>query len=198
MRDVIRQKVLAMRGPLLWSGLALAMLAAASFARIYLDRRHDAAIIRALNAGEDRQIDLKAASDEVLLARINELLRRDRFDEAYALLDAFSATASTQATDGVQRADAIYNIANYRIRQATEIIRKGDFDGATALVNIAKSEYRIALRQRPDSWDLKHNLDVAMRMVRDLPQSDSEPEEVPPDAPTRVWTDLPGVPKGLP
>lgn len=197
MHNSIIMKLRALRGPLLWSALVATLAFAALCANDYLERRRGADVIRALNDGEDRQIDPKSASSAVVLARITELLRRDRFDEAHALLDVFSGAGSSNASES-DRALALYNIANYRVRRATSLISKGDFDGATALVNVAKGEYRLALRQMPEKWDFKHNLDVAMRMVRDLPQSESEPEEVPPDAPTRVWTDLPGVPKGLP
>lgn len=197
MHSSIFAKLRVLRGPMLWSALAATLAFAAVSANEYRERRRGADIIHALSQGEDRQIDPKSASSAVVLARITELLRRDRFDEAHALLDAFIGADSKNASYS-DRALALYNIANYRVRQATALISKGDFDGATALVNVAKGEYRLALRQMPEEWDFKHNLDVAMRMVRDLPQSESEPEEVPPDAPTRVWTDLPGVPKGLP
>lgn len=197
MLDRLIHKIRALRGLILWTALLATCFAAVFFTRSYIERRQDADIIQALNAGEDREIKLKSASSTVILARIGELLRRDRFDEAHALVDTIGVRSAANTLDP-NRPRALFNIANYRIRQATELIAKGDFDGATALVNVAKSEYRMALRQQPDDWDFKYNLDVAMRMVRDLPQSDSDPEEVPPDAPTRVWTDLPGVPKGLP
>lgn len=197
MYEEIISRLRALRGPFLWTALLAITVAAAFFARDYSDRRRDAKLIQALNSGEDRQIEVGSASPAVILARIGELLRRDRFDEAYAMLDILNGKVATSSDDAF-RARALYNIANYRVRRSMELISKGDLDGATAQVNVAKSEYRMALRQRPDDWDFKHNLDVAMRMVRDLPQSDSEPEEVPPDAPTRVWTDLPGVPRGLP
>ena len=63
---------------------------------------------------------------------------------------------------------------------------------------LAKDDYRLALRLDPTAWDIKFNFDVAMRIVRDFPGYEQEGEDVPPDAPKRLWTDLPGVPKGLP
>ncbi len=189
----ILARLRTLSGPALWLWLLLAIAGTFYFLRTTLATKSDNAVIAALNGGEDREIDAGSASDAVVLARLNELLRRDRFDEAQALANG---TAGRSAPS--YRVKAIYNLANDRVRRAVAAIGKGDFDGATALVNVAKSEYRIALRMEPDNWDLKHNLDVAMRIVRDLPLSDSDPQEVPPDAPTRVWTDLPGVPKGLP
>ena len=69
---------------------------------------------------------------------------------------------------------------------------------SNALTQLAKDEYRLALRLDPSNWDIKHNLDVAMRLVRDFPGYEGEAEEVPEDAPKNLWTDLPGVPRGLP
>ncbi|HPG89446.1 MAG TPA: hypothetical protein PLD46_07305 [Hyphomicrobium sp.] len=150
-------------------------------------------LIAKLVNGEDIPVDAKSAPDTLIIASINELIRRDRFDEAQALANSASARMSPRV-----HAKALYNLANSRTRRAIALVGNGDLDGATALVNVAKGEYRLALRVAPDDWDAKYNLDVAMRMVRDLPVGDNHPEEVPPDAPKRVWTDLPGVPKGLP
>ncbi|PPD00342.1 MAG: hypothetical protein CTY31_04100 [Hyphomicrobium sp.] len=181
------------RSALLWSALATSAASVMYFAVAYWRALDANNMVRALNSGQDIDVNIARAPDRLLLARINELLRRDRFDEAQGIANAAAPRMADQ-----HRAQTLYNLANDRVRRATALISKGDIDGATALVNVAKSEYRLALRQSPDVWDVKYNLDVAMRMVRDLPSGDNEPEEVPPDAPKRVWTDLPGVPKGLP
>jgi mxaK protein len=77
-------------------------------------------------------------------------------------------------------------------------IEGGALDKAIPLTKLAKDDYRRALSLDPDFWDAKFNFDVAMRLVRDLPGYEQEGEEAPPDAKTRLWTDLPGVPRGLP
>jgi mxaK protein len=92
----------------------------------------------------------------------------------------------------------LYNMANARMRAAMTAIGKGDYDKAIPLVTLSKSEYRNALRLDPEDWDAKYNLDIAMRLVRDLPQAVGEDEEKPLQTPEKLWTDLPGVPKGLP
>lgn len=155
--------------------------------------RRDNATIAALEAGEDVPVDLRTASGEVLFARSRYLLQRDRGEEAQTLLDASSAMA-----DPKLRARLLYNHANARIRDALDAIGRGDHDKAIPITRLAKDEYRLALRLDPDAWDIKHNYDVAMRIVRDFPGGEVEGEEVPPDAPKRLWTDLPGVPRGLP
>ena len=179
--------------PALWSMLGLALVATGYAAWHLKSLRQLNADLAAIASGHDQAIDPATAPAALILARTNDLLRTDRLDEAQAL----AAVASPRLAPA-ENAKILFNLANYRLRQAAALVEKGDLDGATALVNLSKGEYRVALRLTPDDWDLKYNLDVAMRMVRDLPVGDSEPEEIPPDAPKRLWTDVPGVPKGLP
>ncbi len=157
------------------------------------DIHSDNALITALAAGDDIAVTPRAASDEVLIARSAFLLARDRRDEAQALLDVSSAM-----TDPKLRARLLYNHANARIRDAIAAVERGNTDAAVPITRLAKDEYRLALRLDPAAWDIKYNFDVAMRIVRDFPGYETEGEEPPPDAPTKLWTDLPGVPKGLP
>ena len=51
-----------------------------------------------------------------------------------------------------------------------DAIEKGEFDKATSLVGLAKEDYDAALRLDPHAWDVKFNLDVAARLVRDFPR----------------------------
>ncbi|WP_072396223.1 hypothetical protein [Hyphomicrobium sp. CS1GBMeth3] len=179
--------------------LALATALMASVAALALltlrvnDVRRDNDTIAALKAGDDVSVDPRSASDEVLLARAAFLLQRDRDEEAQQVLDASSGMA-----DPKLRARLLYNHANARIREAIAAVSRGDHDKAIPATRLAKDEYRLALRLDPGAWDIKHNYDVAMRIVRDFPGGETEGEEIPPDAPKRLWTDLPGVPRGLP
>lgn len=182
-----------MRTPALAAGLIASATALAMLTWHIADVRGDNAIIDALKSGDDIAIDPRTASGQVLVARSEFLLRRDRREEAQALLDASSAIA-----DPKLRARLVANHANARIRDAISAVERVDNDKAIPLTRLAKDEYRLALRLDPDAWDIKYNFDVAMRMVRDFPGYETEGEDVPPDAPTRLWTDLPGVPKGLP
>jgi mxaK protein len=155
--------------------------------------RRDNATIAALEAGDEVAVDVRTASDEGLVARAHFLQKRDRRDEAQALVDA-----SSRMSDPKLRARLLYNHANARIRDAIAAVERADTDKAVPLTRLAKDEYRLALRLDPEAWDIKYNFDVAMRIVRDFPGYETEGEEPPPDAPTRLWTDLPGIPKGLP
>jgi mxaK protein len=148
--------------------------------------------IRALIDRHDMPIDVRRAQPQEVLARINESVRRDKIDDAQAVLSSSEAKLPASV-----RAAALYNIANARTALAGEAVRKGELDAAAAQINLAKSEYRLALKLDPENWDARYNIDVAMRVVRDLPQADN-PETTSPDAPKKLWTDLPGIPKGLP
>jgi mxaK protein len=148
--------------------------------------------VQDLLAQRDIAIDPRTASPQEVLARINEWIRRDHIDDAQSALSQAELLLPANV-----RAAALYNIANARTRMAGEEVRKGEVDSAAALINLAKSEYRVALGLEPDNWDMRYNIDVAMRVVRDLPPGDN-PETTSPDAPKKLWTDLPGVPKGLP
>lgn len=188
----IRTFLFSQRGAALW------LLAAASVvwfgyavnALVSADRSNSN--IRMLVGRQDVPIDVKRAHPQEILARIDESVRRDHIDDAQAILSSSAAILPPSV-----RAAALYNIANYRTLLAAESVRKGDIDSAAALINLAKSEYRLALKLDPENWDARHNLDIAMRVVRDLPQADN-PDLSSPDAPKKLWTDLPGIPKGLP
>ncbi len=151
------------------------------------------AAIDQLRAGKNIVIDPATASPALLDARAAFLLKRGRIEEAQPLLDQ----APLRADDAIQ-VRMLYNMANARMRAAVREIEKGNFDKAIPMISLAKSEYRSALRLDPANWDAKYNLDVSMRLVRDLPQAVPEDEEKPLETPEKLWTDLPGTPKGLP
>ncbi|HEX2842546.1 hypothetical protein [Hyphomicrobium sp.] len=155
--------------------------------------RRDNVTVAALKNGDDIAIDPRSAAPEVIIARSIFLLQRDRREEAQSLVDASGTIRNPK-----QRARLLYNHANARIRDAIAAVERGDNDKAIPLTRLAKDEYRLALRLDPDAWDIKYNFDVAMRIVRDFPGYEQEGEDLPPDAPKKLWTDLPGVPKGLP
>lgn len=191
--EAIRGFMLKARGPALWLLLVVSLAALVGSAWLYRGALRENAAIRALAAGRDEAVDVSAASDAAVLARAEYLLIRDRIDEAQTIAD-MSAARGAPAT----RAALLYNLANARVRTAIAAIEQGALDKAIAQVNLAKAAYRHALRIDAGAWDAKFNLDIAMRLVRDLPQQDDTAEEESPEEPKQLWTDLPGVPKGLP
>ena len=183
----------AVKAALLWGLLAASVATFVVAGILYLSKTQTNADIDQLRAGKDVAVDAADASQALLDARSAFLLKRGRIDEAQPLLDQAQARA-----DSATQVRMLYNMANARMRTAVREIEKGNFDKAIPLVSLAKSEYRSALRLDPGNWDAKFNLDVAMRLVRDLPQAVGEDEEKPLETPEKLWTDLPGVPKGLP
>jgi mxaK protein len=181
------------KAPLLWLALTVsAAVLAVSAAQFLAKYRINGAIDR-LRARADVAVNAADAAPTLLEARAAFLLKRNRIEDAQPFLDQAAVRA-----DAAIRVRMLYNMANARMRAAVGAIGKGDYDKAIPLVTLAKSEYRTALRLDPANWDAKYNLDIAMRLVRDLPQAVGEDEEKPLQTPEKLWTDLPGVPKGLP
>jgi mxaK protein len=177
----------------LWALLVMSLLTFAAGGFLYAGKHDANGKMARLRAGTDVVVDPATARPALLDARAAFLLRRGRIDEAQPLLDQALVRG-----DVVTRGRMLYNMANARMRAAIAAIEKGDYDKAVPMVMLAKAEYRNALRIDAANWDAKYNLDIAMRLVRDLPQAVGEDEQKPLETPEKLWTDLPGVPKGLP
>jgi mxaK protein len=145
-----------------------------------------------LAANRDVAVSTEAPS-RVLVARILFLAHRDRLDEAEALAQTLE---KRDEADGSARAR--YAIANSRLRQAFEHLGRNDIDPAGPLVILARQDYRRALQARPDFWDAKFNLDVASRLIRDFPDFDRKHGDDLKAEPKKIWTDIPGQPRGAP
>jgi mxaK protein len=142
--------------------------------------------IAALAAGRDLPVELNGP-DRLLMARAHFLMIRDRLDEAQPLVERLAADRSPLAMA------ALYDLAT-----AISFLEKTEIDPAVPQVRLAKAGYRAALVRAPDFWDAKYNLDIAMRLVRDFPQIEQDQQDEAQETPKRLWTDLPGLPKGLP
>lgn len=174
---------------LIAAGMGVALASAWQWYATWRDNR----IVAALVAGENIEIDPNTASSNVLFARAHYLLKRDRIDEAQVLLDQVNFRG-----DPATRVKMLYDAANTRIRFTFGAIEQGQYDKATALVNLAKDDYNEALRLDPQAWDVKYNLDVAARLVRDLPEGAESEDPLANEEPQPIWSDLPGIPKGQP
>ncbi len=185
---------LRQRGPLLegvlWLGLGGCLIVAVlAGIHLWTDHRTNTLIL-ALEAGEDRPVSADAPA-AARIARLMFLTGRDRLEEADALSRSLDGTDPLTAL-------GLYDLANARMRLALEAIEDARFDDGATQVRLAKESYRAALGLVPDLWDAKYNLDVAMRLVRDFPEVDQAAEEDPPPASELLWTELPGLPRGLP
>ena len=160
-----------------------------------LEWRHAIAandIVEAVRAGHDTIVELEARP-EAMFARIAFLAKRDRLDQARALLEALDRKADDRI-----RARAHFLVANALLRMALNLIEKSQLEGADPFVILSKREYRRALQLDPELWDAKFNIDVAARLLRDFPEFERKSGDELSADPKKLWTDIPGKPKGLP
>lgn len=185
-------------GGLPWLGLLGCVVLTGLAGMHVLALRADNATIDALAARREIVVPVDARL-EVAYARVRFLLDRDRVDEAAPLVEIIGRDAASDPSSARRQlaADAWRALGSARLRLAFNLMRDGKIDEAIPSVRIAKEFYIRALRLVPGDWDAKFNLDVASRLVRDFPEGNAQGEESP-DPPKRVWTDLPGLPKGLP
>ena len=147
--------------------------------------------IRAMALGRNA-MPRNNADTRAVLGRILFLAHRDKLREAQDVLPLMSGAPDTQM------AEAHYAIGNARMRAAFVLIQTARLANSIPEVSLAKAAYRDALRANPDYKDAKVNLDLAMRLVRDLPRPEAEGDSDPENRPRRLWTDLPGLPRGAP
>ena len=148
--------------------------------------------IAALEANQDRPVTTAAAS-QLILARVLQLARRDATEEMEPLVVALESRDVP-----LLLARARYALGNARLRRALDLIERSQLDPAGPLIVLARQEYRRALQARPEFWDAKFNLDVAARLIRDFPEVDRQIGDELKAEPKKIWTDIPGQPRGLP
>lgn len=171
--------------------VAISLAASIWFGRAVWHDHRDNTAIRDLAAGREAQ-PRPDADPRAIHARILFLAWRDRLPEAEDLLPLLAGMRPDLL------AEASYAMGNARMRAAFDHIEEGSFEDAETEVSLAKAAYRDALRAVPDFRDGKVNLDLAMRLVRDLPRPEADGETDPDARPRRLWTDLPGLPRGAP
>lgn len=139
------------------------------------------------------------AEPRVLLARAVALERLGRADEALADYAEVEARG-----DAALRHAARVNVANLYLRRGIAVAREdGNAERALVLLQLAKSGLRRALRERPDDWNARYNLELAQRLLpdvvpRDWRRSGDEPEI--PEAMKRdkaAWTEMVSPPRGM-
>lgn len=140
-----------------------------------------------------------AGVPRVLLARAIELERQGRFEEA--LSDY--AEVEVLGEEGLRYAARV-NVANLYLKRGIDVAREdGNAQRALVLLQLAKSGYRRALRERPDDWNARYNLELAQRLLPDLEvrnwrrsgnESDVQ-EALKKDK--AAWTEMVGQPRGM-
>jgi len=93
---------------------------------------------------------------------------------------------------------ARYDTANLYMRQAQQEIERGEQGRAVPLIELAKGIYRGLLREEAGDWDLRYNLERAVRL---LPEEDPDAADLIPAQPEnaeRAPTTMRGTSLGLP
>lgn len=129
----------------------------------------------------------------VLLARALCLGRQDRYEEAVELLRYLESRG-----DARFRSDVYFDQGNLHLRRALDAVAQAEFTRAAGFAELAKEAYRRSLQIEPTNWDAKYNLEVAMRLSPDFEWATGEAEEEASGEESRLWTTLPGFPRGLP
>jgi mxaK protein len=111
--------------------------------------------------------------------------------------EAALARYGTLQEDAALGRAARYNSANLLLRQAIELRATAEPGQALALIELAKENYRQILRDAPDEWDARYNLERAQRLVPEPEQADDEPPDLKRNA-ERAATTMRAYSPGLP
>jgi mxaK protein len=130
---------------------------------------------------------LDAHVPEARFARALALAQAGKSEQA---LKEYTALAGSERGDLRRR--ALYNLGNLYLRDA---LADGEAYRSLALVELAKRNYRMLLRESPADWDARYNLERALWLA---PESQQEyVEEEPPEREQSVST-LQGARMDLP
>jgi len=124
--------------------------------------RINSAIVSAAAVGLDANVP------EAQFARAVALAQAGKSDPALKIYKALSH--DTHA--GIRR-DALYNTGNVYMRDAARRNSDEGFE-SLPLVELAKQAYREVLREWPDDWDARYNLERALRLAPEMEQEGDE------------------------
>lgn len=118
-----------------------------------------------------------ADDPRVWIAASRQPARQGGIAEAAALLRrAADASADPQQVD--LRSTAWYDLGNLYLREALRLLQSGADASALPLLELSKESYRNALLDRPDLWDAKFNLELALRVAPDPDPDDTGAPQV--------------------
>lgn len=120
----------------------------------------------------------------------------DRIGEHREAVRLYSTILHTE--DRALRARVFHNLGTLYLQDAATLWNaRGvlEYARVNTLVELAKTNYREALRLNPDNWDARHNLEYAYRITpppKEKPKSDWQGTK------SSVFATLPGIPGGGP
>jgi mxaK protein len=131
--------------------------------------RHSLRINEAIHNATASELDSRVP--EWRFARAVALAQAGKSEQA---LKEYTALTGSERTDLRRR--ALYNLGNLYLRDA---LSDGEAFRSLALVELAKRNYRILLREAPDDWDARYNLERALWLAPESEQQfvDEEPPE---------------------
>jgi mxaK protein len=151
-----------------------AMVLGALAVRDVLELRHAHRVNAAIVAHED------ATTDSTLPeARFTHAVRSARAGEYDQAASAYKELARSERAD-LRRA-ALLNLGNLHLREAV----KHGTDAASQwlpMIELAKQSYRTLLRENPQDWSARYNLEHALRLAPELDESAVTVEGPPPDS----------------
>lgn len=127
---------------------------------------------RELAAARENVAAPALASPESRLARAQAVIRAGGPRANDAALDLYRAVEA-EGSDALRRI-ARYDTANLYMRQAQDEMARGEPSRAIPLLELAKGIYRGLLRDDAADWDLRYNLERAIRL---LPEDDPDATE---------------------
>lgn len=142
--------------------LVCASIAAYQTAKLVRSERINTAIANAAATGLDSSVP------EAQFARALALAQSGKSDPALQIYKTLGR--STRA--GIRHA-ALYNTGNVYMRDAARRNSDEGFE-SLPLVELAKQAYRQLLRESPDDWDARYNLERALRLAPELDQEADE------------------------
>jgi mxaK protein len=119
-------------------------------------------------AGPPEQIASAGGDPRLWVAAARRPLSADAVAQSAALL-----RRAADASRGELRQVALYDLGNLYLREALKVRQSGADASALPLLELAKESYRSALLERPDLWDAKFNLELALRLAPDPDPDDT-------------------------
>lgn len=114
---------------------------------------------------------LDAAVPEARFARAAMLARAGNVDEA---AKAYKLAIQEDRPD--LKLAALYNLGNLHMREAAKLVGSSS---ALPFIELAKQNYRDLLREDPEDWDARYNLERALWVSPELDQEDDENANAP-------------------
>jgi mxaK protein len=163
--------------------VSCALAAAMQAARLQQAASVNRAIAAASVPASAPEVDADEAG-EARFARAAALAEAGRYEEA---VDAYKGVARSERAS-LRRA-ALFNLGNLHLREGQRR-EASDATQALALYELSKQSYRDLLREDPNDWDARYNLERALWQAPEA--DDAEEEQAAPQQSERAVTTMKG------